>query len=478
MRALSVMALPRADTTAKPLTLTFLASTVPLSDAECDELMAKCEQVFCEHEAAAANKPKPDRALSTEPTDDKRASSGGASPGEASTDDSEFNEEASTTDDSEASDAEQEPPSKKKRLAATKKPKACALTQEQIETVERELELGLQPNCSLAQRALKAIKAIKDLRKELKKARHGSLADGATCRVKMQRACALLSKLEVAGMQGSLWVKEWREQHGAYLEEKFRSQTAGLAWLYGVLANPRRVAANGGSMIGAERASVSGRRLRESQRIEEALAALKEEDKQFEAWCAPPVTAAPACASQPTVPHCPLRCPVPETCPSAPCLHRDGRAHATLLHRSAIELERALIFGAVEARAEEWGGAAEGSTLFKFVHFAACYYGEALYLAYLVGGTPTRAQNDRHGWCVGEHEQHRLLLTSTRLPLERTQVLHAAAAGGHRRVLPPLRHRQAERGARARGLHRVAAVLRPARRWLHGLRVRLGDAVR
>lgn len=75
------------------------------------------------------------------------------------------------------------------------------------------------------------------------------------------------------------------------------------------------------------------------------------------------------------------------------------------MHRSAKELERALIFHAVETRAVEWGGGAEGSTLFKLVHFAACYYGEALFLAFLVGGTPTREQNDAHGWCVGVRDR-------------------------------------------------------------------------
>ena len=79
----------------------------------------------------------------------------------------------------------------------------------------------------------------------------------------------------------------------------------------------------------------------------------------------------------------------------------NSRCHrcATLVHRSPIELERALIWGAVEARAEEWGGWTEGSTLWKLLHFAACYYGERLYLAALVGGCPTREQNDAHGWC-------------------------------------------------------------------------------
>ena len=143
-----------------------------------------------------------------------------------------------------------------------------------------------QPNWSLEQRGSRALEAIKETRKALRKAKHGNLAKGAECRVRMQRACALLSQIEVAGMQGSCWVKGWREKQGAYLEEKFGSQSEGLGWLYGVLADPRRVAANGGSMIGVERATLSGQQVRESQRIEEALAALKAADQQFEGWCA------------------------------------------------------------------------------------------------------------------------------------------------------------------------------------------------
>ena len=69
--------------------------------------------------------------------------------------------------------------------------------------------------------------------------------------------------------------------------------------------------------------------------------------------------------------------------------------------RTFLELERALIWNAVEDRAPEWGGLKEGETLWVLVHFAACFYGERLYLAWVVGGTPSSEQNDGHGWCAG-----------------------------------------------------------------------------
>ena len=70
------------------------------------------------------------------------------------------------------------------------------------------------------------------------------------------------------------------------------------------------------------------------------------------------------------------------------------------MRRRDLDLERALTWDAVEDRAPEWGGMEEGWTLWVLVHFAACFYGERLYLAWLVGGCPTTAQNDEHGWCA------------------------------------------------------------------------------
>ena len=54
--------------------------------------------------------------------------------------------------------------------------------------------------------------------------------------------------------------------------------------------------------------------------------------------------------------------------------------------------------GAVEHRVEEWGGAVVGSILWHICLAAACYYGEALMFALLVGGTPSPEQTSDRAW--------------------------------------------------------------------------------
>ena len=59
---------------------------------------------------------------------------------------------------------------------------------------------------------------------------------------------------------------------------------------------------------------------------------------------------------------------------------------------SILEFERMLVWGAVERQIPEWGGPTEGLVLYQIYLEAACFYGEALYFALLVGGTSTPDQ--------------------------------------------------------------------------------------
>lgn len=55
-----------------------------------------------------------------------------------------------------------------------------------------------------------------------------------------------------------------------------------------------------------------------------------------------------------------------------------------------------LLWGAAEHRIREWGGAQEGSLLWRIAIGAACYFGEKYMLALLYGGTPTPQQDGQH----------------------------------------------------------------------------------
>ena len=116
-----------------------------------------------------------------------------------------------------------------------------------------------------------------------------------------------------------------------------------------MLLDKRRDGALGGSEIGAKREQPAHQKLRKEQRFDAALAFFKAEGRGFNAW-------------------------------------------------NVIEFERALLWGAVEHRVAAWGGAAPGSLLARIAIFAACYFGEALMLALLVGGTPSPELRDLAAW--------------------------------------------------------------------------------
>jgi len=105
--------------------------------------------------------------------------------------------------------------------------------EEQVRTVEAEFGLELQLDWSLEQRQERASATVRSVRQQLRNERHGSLADGAVSRVAMQRACELLSKIEVAGLEGASWTRRgrWRDKMGVAIEEKLGSMTSGIGWL-------------------------------------------------------------------------------------------------------------------------------------------------------------------------------------------------------------------------------------------------------
>ena len=108
---------------------------------------------------------------------------------------------------------------------------ADQLNEEQVRTVETAFGLELQPDWSLEQRQERASATVRSVRQQLRNERHGSLADGAVSRVAMQRACELLSKIEVAGLEGASWTRRWRGKMGVAIEEKLGSMTSGIGWL-------------------------------------------------------------------------------------------------------------------------------------------------------------------------------------------------------------------------------------------------------
>ena len=289
---------------------------------------------------------------------------------------------------------------KKKTTAKKKKNQIAAadLNEDQIKTVEEELVLQQQSNWSLDDRAERAAAAIRSTRKELRKQRHGTPTKDATSRVAMQKASKILSSSQrltvLTGLSGADWVKKWRKLQAVGIEDKLSNTTSGRGWLYSVLASKSRLKAIGGSMIGVERATRYGKDLRKLQQLDEVLAVLKKEDSHYFAWCV-----APTPLPRPWRPQGAWRWP-PQRRADGP--RRWPTPCRCLLDRSTIDLERALTWDAVEQHAEEWGGGAVDSTLWKLLREAACFYGERLYLAFLVGGCPTRKQNDLHGWCVGQ----------------------------------------------------------------------------
>jgi hypothetical protein len=221
-------------------------------------------------------------------------------------------------------------PTKAKKTKQTLR--ADQLNEEQVRTVETQFGLELQPNWSLEQRQERAAATVRSVRQQLRNERHGTLADGAVSRIAMQRACELLSKIEVAGLEGASWTRRWRGKMGVAIEEKLGSMASGIGWLQGVLACKTRLAAAGGSQIGAEQSTLYGKSLRKDQQLDEGLAALKKADPQFGGWCAPPLcppltrlareTAPRAKWSRPsceagTPPHTPLH-PTPHTPPHTP----------------------------------------------------------------------------------------------------------------------------------------------------------------
>ena len=187
---------------------------------------------------------------------------------------------------------------KKKTTKKEKKNQIAAadLDEDQVKTVEEELVLQKQPNWSLEKRAERAAATIRSTRKELRKRRHSALAKDATSRVAMQQASKILSSsqwLTVAGLSGAAWVKKWRKLQAASIEDKLSNTTSGRGWLYSVLASKNRLKAIGGSMIGVERATRYGKELHKLQQLDEALAALKKHDSQYDAWCVAPSAPCP-----------------------------------------------------------------------------------------------------------------------------------------------------------------------------------------
>jgi hypothetical protein len=126
---------------------------------------------------------------------------------------------------------------------------ADQLNEEQVRTVETAFGLELQPDWSLEQRQERASATVRSVRQQLRNEQHGTPAKGAVSRVAMQRACELLSKIEVAGLEGASWTRRWRDMMGVAIEEKIGSMTSGIGWLHGVLACKTRLAAAGCSQI-------------------------------------------------------------------------------------------------------------------------------------------------------------------------------------------------------------------------------------
>lgn len=118
-------------------------------------------------------------------------------------------------------------------------------------------------------------------------------------------------------------------------------------WHLRSLAAAHREGAAGGAQIGAKRTLRAHQALRREQGFDQAFAWFTAEGGGFEKW-------------------------------------------------TIIEFERMLLWGAVEHRIAEWGGAQEGSLLWRIAIGAACYFGEKLGLALLLGGTPTPQQDGAH----------------------------------------------------------------------------------
>ena len=133
-------------------------------------------------------------------------------------------------------------------------------------------------------------------------------------------------------------------EHDDWYFPLLRTEASTLGWLVKQLLSKQRLAAAGGSAIGAKRSLPVHKELRARQKFDTAFEKFHTlNGGRFSGW-------------------------------------------------SILEFERMLVWGAVERQIPEWGGPTEGSVLYQICLEAACFYGEALYFALLVGGTPTPCQ--------------------------------------------------------------------------------------
>ena len=207
-----------------------------------------------------------------------------------------------------------------------------------------EWELGLATEGTMEERAERAARAIRCLKAELRLENNGKVSKNAKCRHHMQGAWA-----RAAAYKGSRWLPAtFLPMERARYDTDLRDGSL-RGGLIQALQEYRREAAFGASYFGVLTKLRSYRELRDEQNFDEAYKFFTAAGGGFETW-------------------------------------------------SKLELERALLWGALEHRVAAWGGATPGSLLWRIAIAAACYFGEAAMMALLLGGAPTAHQDDARGW--------------------------------------------------------------------------------
>ena len=216
------------------------------------------------------------------------------------------------------------------------------LSRQQVEYVEAQY--GLPGIGTFDERGKAVVRALRAKSAELRKQHNGKISKDAVDRSRMQAAWARIGMYTTTDGQ---WRRRffYSERVGWY--EAVHDSNSLADWHIKQLLAGHRVGAAGGSQIGAKRTLQAHKDLRGRQGFEDAFGWFKASAGGFGSW-------------------------------------------------SVIEFERMLLWGAAEHRIAEWGGAQEGSLLWRIATGAACYYGEKYMLALLYGGTPTPQQDGEH----------------------------------------------------------------------------------
>ena len=229
-----------------------------------------------------------------------------------------------------------------------------AITHEQVERVEQAL--GFEgPWPSWPERRRAAVDLLNSKRMRLRALGFGvGICREYKCRWWMQWAWAWLEKNHPG------WLRSWLLGEAAWYQKVLVDDVNGIGWVITQLMPFQRLGAAGCSHIETKRSTEQHKALRRCTHGDEQL--------DFEA------------------------------------MHR--LFHQQTGRYACIRaFERMLVWGAIEHRVEEWGGGGNPGEpisptclLMLIALAAACFYGEALMLALLVGGTPTAEQEAVRAW--------------------------------------------------------------------------------